>query len=250
MRRGKTRTLGDMDPGTTPATVFLRNFLFETSQGRTCLVFSALAFVSGLVVAAFPAQVAAWRLLAAGRLLLAFPIVLFLVAFAGSNITKFESSTAVAVLVAIVGVLPFVFPFIPDAIIVRYLPHPFFVASVFLFAFAWWTLVSERRRARKQHPKTLRPLRLVLEGLGVGLAISAMCFTLPLWTHEPLRSDAGSISIVVVVGLASAGAYIAAPYMGYNFLWNTRIFDAWAMWLALAAAMTFLLMGMETHFAS
>jgi len=239
-----------MDPGTTPATVFLRHFLVETSQGRTCLVFSALAFACGLAAAALPAEVAAWPLLAAGHLLLAFPVVLFLAAFAGSNITKFESSTAVAVLVAIVGVLPFVFPFVPDRVIVRYLPHPFFVASAFLFAFAWWTVISERRRVKKQHPKTLRPLRLVLEGLGVGLAISAMCFTLSLWAHGPLRSYDGLISIVVVVGLASAGAYVTAPYMGYNLLWNTRMFDAWAMWLALVAALTFFLMGMDAHFAS
>ena len=214
------------------------------------MVFSALAFVCGLAVAALPAPFAGWQLLAAGHFFLAFPMVLFLVAFAGSNISKFESSAAVAVLVAIVGVSPFVFPFIPDTIILRFLPHPSFVASVFLFGFAWWTFISERKRVKKQHPKTLRPLRLFLEGLGLGIAVSAVCFTLPLWTHEPLRFDAGSISIVVVVGLASAGAYIAAPYMGYNFLWNTRIFDAWAMWLALAAAITFFVMGMDSHFAS
>jgi hypothetical protein len=102
----------------------------------------------------------------------------------------------------------------------------------------------------KQHPKTLRPLRLILESLAVGIAASALCFAMPLWQHGSFALDVQWLGVTVIVGVASTGAYFAAPYMGYNFLWNTRIFDGAAMWLALAAAMTSLFMGLQPYFPS
>ena len=237
-----------MDPRSTPATVFLRHLLVHTIQGRTCLFFSALMLLSGIAIAAFPAQVGSWQLLGAGSLLLAAPIVLFLGTFLCSNLSNFESSSAVAAFVALLGVYPYFLPFVPDSIVIAYLPHPFLIASALLFGFAWWTFTSERRQVKKAHSKTLHPVQLLVESVLLGLAVSGLFIAIPLWKSEPIRFDAEIVSIMMVFGLASAGAYFMAPYMGYNLLSNTRTFSGPAMWFCLMSGMLCLLMGIQAQF--
>ena len=131
-----------------------------------------------------------------------------------------------------------------------YLPHPFLVASALLFWVTWRAFVSVRRRAKHAHPKSRRPLRLAIESVLLGLFVLTVCVAVPLLFGDPSRIDLEYILVMVIMALGFGVAYFMAPFMGYNLLWNTMMFQQdRAPFLALMLAMLFLAMGIQAQIA-
>ena len=149
---------------------------------------------------------------------------------------RFLIVLAAAAILAIAGVLV-----VPSAII--YLPHPFFWAAAFLAGFAWWTFSSERRRIKKPHPKTLRPSRLAVESVLFGIAVSVAVFLV-----GGSKLDFEFALIGAAFGVAAGLSQFASPFMGYDFLWNTRLFSGPALFFALLSMQLCFLMGLEAQF--
>src|SRR5262245_42350241 len=129
-----------------------------------------------------------------------------------------------------------------------YLPHPFFVGSALIFVFIGWTFISIRRRRRDKppHPKTRRPALLALESGAIGLAWFALTVGAALLWADPGKADAEYVTVMAIMSFSIGTAYFAAPYLGYNLLWNSYVFGQdRAIYLALAVALSLLVMGLR-----
>lgn len=127
----------------------------------------------------------------------------------------------------------------------EYIPHPFLVASALLFGFVWWTFVSERKRVKKPHPKTLHPVRLVFESALLGLFFSGMAVAFCIWNSKEVQGE--NALLAAAFGLSWAIAYFISPYMGYNLLWTGHGGRAAAPFLALLMAMLALSEGLKVQ---
>jgi hypothetical protein len=105
-----------MDLHKTPAFTAIRRLILHTPQGWTYLFFSVLTSVAGLFAVLYP-TVAAWGPFRAGSFLLVYPL-LYLCALVGHSALFYdcEPSRTAAVYAVFLGVLPFLFPYIHDAV--------------------------------------------------------------------------------------------------------------------------------------
>ena len=117
--------------------------------------------------------------------------------------------------------------------------------------FGGWAFVSEQRKVRTPHPKALRPLRLALESIMFGIAVSATLFAAAYFAKTyfsggPLDRDL--IAVFTIFGVAGASSYFVCPFLGYNFIWNTRLFSGPAPFFLLSLMLLFAYMGAQAQF--
>ncbi len=129
---------------------------------------------------------------------------------------------------------------------VTYFPHPFFWFAALLAGFGAWAFVSERRKVKTPHPKALRPLRLALESILFGVAASATLLGAAYFAGG--RIDRALTAVFAIFGVAGAGAYFVCPFLGYNFVWNRRLFSGPAPFVLLALMLLFAYMGAQAQF--
>lgn len=104
----------EIDALKTPLGVLLRHLFLRTPQGWTCLFFGAVTFFAGIVGCMFPA-VTAWPPLKNWDFLLIYPLILVmgLLRVGGPH---YEPSRFIAGFMAVIGVFPFIYPYIRDVI--------------------------------------------------------------------------------------------------------------------------------------
>jgi NO-binding membrane sensor protein with MHYT domain len=127
-----------------------------------------------------------------------------------------------------------------------YLPHPYLVASVLLAGFGCWAFVSVGRKA-KRHPKASRPILLAVESALFGAAIFAILFGFAYYT----KADAMERELAVVFGsmsVAGALSYFICPFLGYNLIWNDRMFAASAPFVLILMMLLSAYLGLKAQF--
>ena len=98
-------------------TVLLRGPLLHTPQGLACVTFSALAVLVGLVYFLVPPTIATWPLFRLGPVLFIWPIVLFVSFCWLGDGGEFKPSYIGTVLLSVVGLAPFVAPYVRNFVV-------------------------------------------------------------------------------------------------------------------------------------
>lgn len=113
---GEVRTPSEeMDELKTPLRELLRHLFLRTPQGLTCLFFCVVTFIAGMLTYKFPA-LTTWPPLQAGSFFLVYPLFLALSVLRLSR-SSFEPSKVTSIFVAVIGVMPFIYPYIRGVLV-------------------------------------------------------------------------------------------------------------------------------------